>query len=532
MKIRSKRWISLILAAMFVIGLFGCSSSGDPSQIDTSSSIAASTSNMETSTEVSAEQSDRPSVLRTMIFSEPVTFDIFQVSGDGEIRGIMENIYAGLVSYDEDGVISCKDGIAESYSISDDGLVYTFQLKDNVIFHDGRPCTVEDVKYTYSRRAGLTGDAANANYACIQEINTPDDKTVEIVLKYANAGFLSWLTFGVAPNDPDYVHNTHPLGCGPYKFVEYIAGKKVILEAFDGYVGDTKPQIQRLELNVMGDSNSVVLALRSGDLDFAQIFASDIPALENDFTIVESSKNTVEWMALNNQKAPFDDVRVRRAVSMAINKQEVIDMALYGAATEVPSILTPALGYYYNPDLMPLPYDPEGAKELLKEAGYDEGELTFTLLATATFPEDVNCAVAIADQLARIGVNCVIEKVEWPTFNDVVFTKKEYQAGCIGMPGGLDPTARLGPQITTGNSSNWMGFANEHFDKIVMEAYELTDPAARKVLYDEAQQILIDEASTIYLMDTTRIVAAAPYVKGYKPYPTYCLHFANLYYEG
>ena len=467
-------------------------------------------------------------VLHAMMFSEPDSLDPF-VSASAETRGVvMENVHNGLVGYDENGELK-NNRIADSWDISDDGLEYTFKIKEGAKFHDNSVLDSEDVKFTFDKLAGLDGGEANADFKNVESVEVIDDLTVKIKIKSPDASFLANCSIHPIVPAEDYNLVTDPIGCGPFKLVDYVEGQKLVYEKFDGYVGDAKQYFDRVEIQIMGDSNSVVMSLLSGDLDFGQVFGTDIPSLEDsDLVIEEGGKNTVEQFSVNQEKEPFNDVRVRQALSYAIDREALIETAMAGHSYVAFGSIAPSVKAWYNKDITKYEYNPEKAKELLKEAGCED--LSFTIKTTGSFAEDVNSATSIAAQLEEIGVHVDIQKIEWPTWMEEVYSKYDYEATTIGMPGELDPAKTL-VYWESDYDGNFDRYSNKEVDKILNEAKAITDTKERKTLYNKAQKIMSDECNTIPLMETTRIVAHNPDLKGYVNYTTYYINYADMYYE-
>lgn len=473
-----------------------------------------------------AETPKTETVIKTMKFFEPGSFDPMMIASNEDRHVIMENLYAGLIGYNSEGVPECNR-LAKSYEISPDGLSYTFVLRDNIKFHDGDTCDAEDIKYTFERYGGLDGGKGHAQFSNVKSVDIINEKTVKINLKNREAGFLAKCFYGIMPKHVKDLNKT-PVGAGPYKLKEYIAGQLIVFEKFDDYVGDNKSHVNKVEIRPMPDSNAVVMALKSGDLDFAQIFASDIEPLKDEFTIEQNSKNTPATFSLNWKVKPFDDPRVRQAIAYAIDKKEVLERAIYGGGTVVHSGIAPGAGYWFNNALKEKwPYDPNKAKELLKEAGQEN--LSFTI-KTSNAPEDINTSTIIAEQLGRIGVKVEIIKGDFAFWAKEVQTDRNYEASVIGWPGRIDPDETFSKYHSTyvKNYDNW---SNAEYDKLIEEARIELDPEKRKEKYFRAQEILAEDICAIFIFDPNRIVAHKPNLKGYKNYPTFFINYSEMYYE-
>ena len=327
-----KRILSLMLALAMMITVFaGCGGdTGSSSESTASQSAASGSSESSASSEAQSSQTSQSSgeetVVRMNIGSEPDSLDPWQ-SAASDTEAIMHNVFEGLCLYDENGEII--PGLAESWDISEDGLTYTFHLRQGVTFHNGKPLTSADVLYTYNNLAGMGGEkAVSSKFENVESFEATDDYTFVIKLKEPSAGFLSLNIIAVLPEGYED-QATAPVGTGPFKFVEYVPSQRVVLEKNpDYYDEDRMAQVDRVEFYIMTDSAAVVSALQSGTLDIASVNADDAAVLEGQYDIYNSPQNMVQIFAMNNSVAPFDDVRVRQAINYALNQQEIIDELL------------------------------------------------------------------------------------------------------------------------------------------------------------------------------------------------------------
>ena len=293
-------------------------------------------------------------------------------------REVLFNVFEGLVKPDSDG--NLVPAVASEYRISEDGTKYDFTLRDGITFHNGNPVTVEDIKASIEKCADTTaGEPLVAAYSNIQEVNIIDDKTVEVVLKTPDMDFLPNMTTAIIPagtTDAD----TNPIGTGPYKFVSRSPQENIILERYDDYWG-TPANIAHVTFKICANVDSIVMDLEGGSIDmFARVTAAQASQLSDKFDVLEGTMNLVQALYLNNAKEPYNDVRVRQALSYAINRQEIMDFVSDGKGTAIGSSMFPAFGKYYMPELNDVySQDIQKAKELLTEAGYPDG---FTMNVT------------------------------------------------------------------------------------------------------------------------------------------------------
>lgn len=254
--------------------------------------------------ENSGQEQQTGGTVRVAIATEPDNLDPY-LSAATDTYSMMDNVYDGLLEVNPDG--SLRPAIAESYDISEDGLTYTFRLRQNVVFHDGSPLTSEDVRASYARLAGLNGaEALSSKFSSVESIETPDDHTVVIHLSENDAAFLAANTEEILPSDYEN-HSEKPIGAGPYQFVEYVPGQELVLEKFESFYDKAHfPSIDRVEFKFITDSNAAVLALQAGDIDlYPGISEQGVMQLGDGFHYVRGPQNMVQLMALNHEVEPL-----------------------------------------------------------------------------------------------------------------------------------------------------------------------------------------------------------------------------------
>ncbi len=507
-----------IMALSSMLALSACG------EAETSSSVSDNPNSSE-----AGEAAELPNLVRTNIGAEPDSLDPWQsVATDTE--AVFDNVFDGLMNYDSSGQMT--KALAEDYSISEDGLVYTFKIREGVKFHNGKDLTVSDVVYTYNRLSGLDGgEPVATKFTVITSVEAGDDNTVAITINEPSGAFLSSTTIPVLPEG--YTEQaTMPVGTGPYKFVSYTPGQKIVLEKNDDFYDEARmPSIDNVEVYIMTDPSAVVSGLQSGQLDFAQITGENATAIEAaGYTVQTSPQNMVQLMALNNEIEPLNNLKVRQAINYAVNKEEVIVGAFDGYATELDSNFSPVMGHYFNDTLTDYYMtDIEKAKALLTEAGYADG-FEMELKVPSNYTAHVNSAQIIAGQLAEIGITVNIELIEWATWLEDVYSNAQYEATIIGLTGKLDPDAILG-RYESSYSSNFFNFSDARYDELIKAAKTESDDAKRVEMYKECQQILTENAVAVYISDPNLLVASVSNLKGYTFYPVGFIDFTKLYYE-
>lgn len=362
--------------------------------------------------------------------------------------------YEPLITYDEK-LQKVVGVLAESYEVSPDQLTYTFKLVD-AKWHDGKRFTAKDAKFTMGLATNAkTGSVLAARLKAVSSVDAPDDKTLVIKLSAPTASILDTLTkvmmlpehaLGSIPADQlakNTWWSTAPIGTGPFKFTKYVSDQYVELAANTDYRGG-KPALERVINRYFADPAAAIAALRAGEIQFTYVDANDVPTFKDDkaFKVIEGNSFVVNYLGFNHESPIWKDVRVRKAVMYAINRDAIIK-SLYGGAAK------PANCAYVADQLVPkdidsYAYDPEKAKKLLEEAGWDQinGNKPITVLTYYTTPLATNVLAAVQAMLAQVGINIVPRAVDTPTYNSIVLNPKpdvaQFQMVYAGLQNGPD----------------------------------------------------------------------------------------------
>lgn len=435
------------------------------------------------------------------------------------------NIFEGLVKPDSDG--NLNPAVASDYTISEDMKTYTFTLRDGVKFHDGSLVTVEDVKYSIERCAD-TSNLLVAAYSNIESVNTPDDKTIEIVLKEPNVDFLASMTTAIIPASNETPESA-AIGTGPYKFVSHAPQESFVMEKFDEYWGEPA-NIEHVTFKVCANSDAIVMELNGGTIDmFARVTATQASQLNDNFEVLEGTMNLVQAMYLNHAAEPFNNEKVRQALCYGVDKQYILDMTSDGHGTPIGSSMFPAFGKYYMPELADYyTKDVEKAKALLAEAGYPDG-FSFAIKVPSNYTQHVEVAQVIAQELKDIGVDAQIELVEWETWLSEVYSAREYEATVVGLDASTLTASSLLLRYTSDSTKNFINYSNADYDAAYAEAESSTDDELRTAAYKKCEQILTESAANLYVQDLAEFVALNKKYAGYEFYPLYVQDIAKLY---
>ncbi|SMH49764.1 ABC transporter substrate-binding protein [Mesorhizobium australicum] len=410
------------------------------------------------------------------------------------------NIFEGLTRIGSKGEV--LPDLAESWTISDDGKVYTFKLHTGVKFHDGTTFDAEDVKFSLDRaRAENSTNAQKALFAQIDTVEVVDPATVKITLKQPQGAFLYNMGWGdaviVAPESAE-TNKDKPIGTGPFKFVNWAKGSSITIEKNPDYWGEPV-YLDKAEFRIIPDAAAAVPALLSGDVQaFANAQLGDaLPQIESDprFKVVIGSTEGETILAINNKKAPFDKLQVRQAISYALDRDEIIKGASSGLGTPIGSHFSPGNAAYV--DLTgTYPHDVAKAKELLKEAGLENGFKATIKLPPPAYARDGG--QIIASELKQIGIELEIIPVEWADWLKQVFTDKDYDLSIVSHvePNDIGIYAR---------KDYYFQYDNPAFDKVMADLDVTSDEAKRNELYGQAQKILADDAVNGFLFQLPKV---------------------------
>ncbi len=408
---------------------------------------------------------------------------------------VYQNVFEGLTRIDETGAV--QPGLASSWTISEDGLNYTFALEDGVTFHDGTSFDAEDVKFTFERiLAEGSVNAQKALYEPIAAVTVLDPLTVEFTLSRPDGLFLFNLGRGdaviVAPESADN-NVSEPIGTGPFAFVQWDRGSRVILEQYGPYWGEL-PALTKASYLFISDTATMTNALLAGDIDGTNNFAPEALAVfegNPQFKVLVGSTEGETILATNNRKAPFDDLRVRQAMAHALDRQEIIDGATYGYGVPIGTHFAPHHPYYI--DLTDTyPHDPEAARALLAEAGFPNG-----LSATLKLPPVAYARLSgqiIASQFAQVGIRLELINVEWAQWLEDVLTNKDFDLTIVSHVEPFDIGIYANPDY-------YFGYDNPEVQALNETLNATTDEAERKRLAQEIETIIAKDAVNGYLFE-------------------------------
>ena len=457
---------------------------------------------------------ERP--LTVAMSTEIDSLDPFNATA-GDTKTVMDQIFDGLLDVDEDG--NLVGDLAESYEISDDGLTYTFKLKEGVKFHDGSDFSADDVYYTYDKLSGLSsGEPMSSKFSVIKEMEVVSPTEIKMTLDAVNNSFIYLQTQPIIKKD--YEDNqTKPIGTGPYKFVSYTPGEGMVMERFDDYHrADHVAKIKQVNVVRVADNQALVMAINNKEVDLAsKLTADELEQVKESTDSYSHPQNLVQLLGLNNKVKPFDDIRVRQAIAYAIDKDELIEAVAGGKATKIYSSFSPALKDYYNELEEMYPTNVEKAKELLAEAGFPDG-ISFKMTVPSDYKFHMDTAELVQAQLKKAGINATIDPIEFSTWLDRVYKERDYETTICGFIGYTDPIRVLDRYVST-SDKDYLNYVSEDYDKAISAAMETLDRGELIKNVKDAQEIITKDCAAVFLQDPNDNIVLNNGYTGLKTYP-------------
>jgi peptide/nickel transport system substrate-binding protein len=429
---------------------------------------------------------------------------------------VLENVFDTLV--EPDANLEMRPALAESWTVSPDQLVWTFRLRHGVTFHDGSPFTADDVVYSYRRI--IDEKLANADkFSAVTDVTAPDPATVVIRVKHPTPNLLTNIGGfkGVAIVSRKNVESgqiaTHPVGTGPFAFVGQKSGDSITLKANKSYWGGA-PKISGVTFRFISEASTALSALQAGEIDWTDsIPPQRVAQLREDdsLTLAVTPSNDYWYLALNEARKPWSNVRVRQAIAYAIDRDAIVKATSYGTAA-ANQLAIPKGNPWYT-DYHRYNYDIDRAKALLAESNVTGGDLD--MLVTSEYPETVTAAQVIADNLAPLGITVHIRTVDFATWLDEQ-NNGHFDMLMMGWLGNIDPDDFYYAQHHTDGTSNAQTYTNPEVDRLLDAGRVETNPKARADLYAKAATIIADQVSYIYLYNPSVIQAWSTGVTGFE----------------
>ncbi|HEX5813733.1 MAG TPA: ABC transporter substrate-binding protein [Methylomirabilota bacterium] len=460
---------------------------------------------------VAATAAQAPRALVVQTGTEPPGLDLTATPASATAAVVLYNVQECLVKVDESGKI--VPWLAERWHTSDNRN-YTFFLRKGVRFHNGRELKAADVKFVVERAMNPeTKHPYPRYYEAIGDIIVKDDHTITFSLKAPTANFLLNMARQgsvIYPREAVDTLKSAPVGTGPFTVAEWVRGDRIVLKRFAGYHTKGLPRVDQVTFRFIPDPNAALAALKAGDID-ASLFGlgpEHVADLRKDgrFEVIVGETTNDVIMAMNNSRKPFTDVRVRRAVTHAINKADVVKLAMFGLGRVIGSNVDPLNPYFV--DLAgAVPHDPAKARKLLAEAGYPNG-FEAVLRVAPQYYYTVRAGEVIVDQLAKVGVKVRIEQIEWGQWLSRVWKEADYDLTIIGHAEAWDIANYANPKY-------YYRYDNPKFQELFKQSEVTLDDKTRRQQYAQMQRMLADEAPVVFLFIHPRLVVAKKGVTGF-----------------
>jgi peptide/nickel transport system substrate-binding protein len=465
-------------------------------------------------------------------------------SASSDINGL---VYNGLVRYDKN--LQIEGELAESWKISPDNLTLTFHLRKGVKWHDGAPFTSRDVLFTYRLYIDPKTPTAYAErYKQVEKAEAPDPHTFRVTYRKPLATALVSWGFAIHPKHllegQEITKNPlsrAPIGTGPYRFVEWVPGEKIVLESNPDYF-EGEPYIRRIVYRIIPDPSTMFLELRAGGLDYMGLTPlqfvrqTDTTAFKRRFKKYRYPAFAYTYLGYNLRRPLFQDKRLRQALSYAIDKQEIIEGVLLGFGQKATGPYKPDT-WPHNPNVKSYPYDPEKAKALLAEAGWCDNDgngilekdgkpFSFTIITNQGNDQRIKTGEIIQRRFRELGVEVKLRVIEWASFLKEFINPGNFDAVIMGWTISIDPDVYdvWHSSKTRSGELNFIGFKNTEVDNLLEKGRRTLDQAERKKFYDRFQEILAEEQPYTFLYVPDALPVVASRFRGVEPAPAGIMH--------
>ncbi len=531
-------WTTITLLAVLAM-LASCAPAATPAPAETEAAptIAPTTAAAPTTTPA-APAPEVPQVLTLNFRLGPVQLDP-QMEDSSSGQRALTNLFDKLVNLDPQ--LNVVPELAHDWEVSDDGLSYTFYLEEGVTFHDGTPFNADAVKFTFERILDPEfGSPFFGDYSMIDSIEVVDDLTVVFHLKYPHAPFVRRLGLSASVIlSPTAVEqwgddfSSHPVGTGPFKLEEYVPNERVVLVRNEDY-WQGPPPLEKIVYTFITEEQSRVSALLAGDTDFEEtVPPSMVSMVEADPNMVIERGPTLmpEWIGYNLEVPPVNDPLVRKAFACAIDMDTIIEEVFLGVGVRSTQPIPPGV-VGFDDSIEPIPYDPDMARDLLVQAGWEDtdgdglvdkdGQPLKVVLKVMTLTEIQRMGEAVQSYLADVGVEMSIEVEDWGAYlgDLAVGNMQMFVLGHSDPLGDADMTLMTCFHSSQIGTSNYFRYSNPEFDSIVDEERQSPDPDARVDLMKQAVNLIMDDTVLIPTFVRENVMAHNSKVKGFVLHPS------------
>jgi len=489
-------------------------------------------------------------VLICLVFFSASTLannDTLVISSLGEAPGLDPRMETDVYSFERVNVImeplvvfnfdmELEPRLANSWAFSDDNMTITFNLRDDVIWHDGEPFTAQDVKYTYRWILDPDSQAPNRGlYTDIERMEIEDDYTIHFHLTQSNVFLINNIArMNIVPEHAGERSDfrVNPIGTGPYSFSNWVRDERMELVAFDDYWGG-QPIIPNVVFRPIPENSTRLLAFEAGEVDVFRggIVSQEIPRLEEnpDFILHRTHDVGYNYMGMNTLVEPLDNVTFRRALAHLINREGIVERIYNGVGYPGVSPVPAALPWY-NDDVRRYDYDLERSRELLEEAGYPDGGDVSLRLFVWEAPDMVRIAEIIQFEASRVGVSIVVNVEEWGAFLSRITGSDDYDLYLLGWSGQLDPDRAMFRQFHTDGSFNDVNISNERLDYLLEKGLTVPPDSQESIdIYREAQEIVLDLCVYAFINYREELALSHSYIDGMQAHPYNANTWINIH---
>ncbi len=546
-----KKSLVTMLSMILLLSLFLVACGDKETTTETNEDTTAPTETTDDSTE--ATPSGEPKQGGNLVLGtsgEPVLFNSLYHQ-DSASADVTDLVFAGLMSTNEN--LEVVPSIAVDYpEISENGLEWTYTLREGVLFHDGQEVTAEDVVFTYSifLHEDYTGPRAGS-FTALEKVEAVNDYQVKFTLNEADARFSTLMGYGILPKHilgdipvadlEEYreFNIEKPIGAGPFKFVSWTPGQNLVVEAFDEYF-EGRPYLDRVTFRFASDANALVLLLETGDIDHMIVPTTELATVRSydHVTVSDVLALRYDYIGWNLDRPLFQDVRVRQALTLALDRQEIVDTIMEGNATVAHAPVSP-LSWAYNDNVPRFDYDPERAKQLLAEAGWEPGadgilqkdgeRLSFTILSNSGNVVRRDIGIIAQQYYSQIGIEVKAEQMEWGAFLEKINPPNfDFDAVVLAWGLALDPDpSAIWHSKEIENGLNRSAYRNARVDEISDMNTSILDQTERAAALAEVWEILAEEQPYTYLFYPQQFVAMTNDLKGFTHHPRVDMYRVN-----
>ena len=456
--------------------------------------------------------------LRVGVQGDPAELDPALVVLDAASL-IIDQVYEGLMH--EDPSLVPQPRLAESYEVSADGLTFTFTLRQGVTFHNGREMTADDVVYSINRVMDEATASPWKEYtSSVESLEAPDPSTVVFHMKNPDASFLAALCrrgLSVVPQEEVEANGNLKqvmVGTGPFKFVDYIPNSMVTLEKNENYWLEGRPYLDGVEFQIIPDDTARTTALVSDTVDMIEAVPhKDILTLQDaeGITLTGDQATNLRWIVFNVRNEPLNNRELRRAIAEGIQRQPIIDTAVFGFGTPLYGVYPSDYWAGFEGDVPE--GDPEAAAEAISQMALPDGWVP-GILTWGEYDFLANTSVVVQEQLNQMGISSEIEPEENATYLERHFSG-DFDIAVMGAGGYIDPHDFLGQTMKTGGVTNAAGYSSEEMDALLEQGIVEQDQEARKAIYQQVQELIIEDVPWIMLYTSNTFEGMKSTVKGY-----------------